>query len=134
MNVLPMPGFEPLLLEHPARSAVTILTELCTEVTQKIVTLILQGTGSCHGGNYKVHGLLGCDAVWFHVNLPSVTKYTVFAPHCKVSHPRTLSLFLVSSAQFALGECSQQLRWFCCSVRRLALTVLSSLTKNFIGN
>jgi len=96
--------------------------------------LILRRTWGCRGGNYKVYGLLVCDAVCFHVNLPTDTKHALFAPLRKVSHRRTLSLFLVSSAQFALVECSQQLRCFCCSVRRLALTVLSCVTKNFIGN
>jgi len=60
--------------------------------------LIFRGTWGCRGGNYKVDGLLAYDAVWFHLNLPTVTTYALFAPLHKSSHPRMLSLFLVSSA------------------------------------
>jgi len=38
MNVLSLPSFEPLLLEHASRSAVTVLTELCAEITQRTTT------------------------------------------------------------------------------------------------
>lgn len=38
---MPLPGFEPLSPEHAARSAVTVLTELYTEITQRTPTFDL---------------------------------------------------------------------------------------------
>ena len=104
MNVLPLPGIEPRLFEYqPVASAVTILTELCTDVTQSTVIFDLPRHLRLSGGKCKVYGLLAYDTVWFRVNLPIVRKYAFFYTTLQGITPQIavvfiLSLFLVSSA------------------------------------